>query len=281
MRHAEFRAMGTNVMVWDAAYGAGQSVQSWFDQAEAIFSRFLPTSELTALNRSTDPAIAVTGTMAACLAAAADLRDRTDGLVDPAVGGALIEWGYDQTFAAVADKDQSPTPSAAGDWSVHEGVVNRTPGTLLDLGGIAKGWACDRAVEQGLASVVSAGGDVRSSDPSTVVLIDDPWGETALQVHLGVGGLATSSTTRRRWRAGDDEVHHIIDPRTLAPAVTPVLSATVMAATAVAAEAGAKAVLLHGESGLAWAEQQDWIDAALVVWHNGNVFATNGWEMAA
>ena len=67
----------------------------------------------------------------------------------------------------------------------------------------------------------------------------------------------------------------------MAPAASPIFSATVTAATAVEAEAGAKAVLLHGESGLAWAEQQDWIDAALVVWHDGNVYATTGLEMAA
>jgi thiamine biosynthesis lipoprotein len=87
--------------------------------------------------------------------------------------------------------------------------------------------------------------------------------------------------TRRKWRIGAQDAHHIINPRTLAPAVSPVFSASVTAATAVEAEAGAKAVLLRGESGLAWAERQSWIDAALVVWHDGNVFATSGWEMAA
>lgn len=77
------------------------------------------------------------------------------------------------------------------------------------------------------------------------------------------------------------DAHHIIDPRRMEPAVSPIFSATVSARTAVAAEAGAKAVLLHGETGLVWAQEQDWITAALVVWHDGNVFATTGWKMAA
>lgn len=281
MRQTTFRAMGTDVVVWDMADEAGRPVQAWFEQAEAIFSRFLPTSELTALNASAAAAVTVTETMAACLAAAVELRERTDGLVDPAVGGALVDWGYDRTFVAVVDQAQIPAPADRGTWSLHDRIVNRSSRIRLDLGGIAKGWTCDRAVERDLAAVVSAGGDVRSSDPNTVVMIDDPWGESVLQIHLGVGGLATSSITRRRWKVADGEAHHIIDPRTLAPAVTPVLSATVKAATAVEAEAGAKAVLLNGESGLAWAERQEWIDAALVVWQDGSVFATNGWEMVA
>ena len=37
-------------------------------------------------------------------------------------------------------------------------------------------------------------------------------------IALAGGGLATSSTTVRRWRAGDAELHHIVDPRTGAPA---------------------------------------------------------------
>ena len=122
---------------------------------------------------------------------------------------------------------------------------------------------------------------VWATPPITTVSIEDPWGETAAQVRLGDGGLATSSTTRRRWRVGHEEAHHIIDPRRSRPATTPIFSATVSASTAVEAEAGAKAVLLQGERGLVWAEQQDWIDAALVVWHDGNVYATSGWDMAA
>jgi hypothetical protein len=60
-----------------------------------------------------------------------------------------------------------------------------------------------------------------------------------------------------------------------------VLSATVVAATALEAEAGAKAVLLRGGDGLVWAADQPWIHGALVVWFDGSVFATRGLEVAA
>jgi thiamine biosynthesis lipoprotein len=273
--------MGTDVVALSDDVDFGHQVRLWFSQAEVVFSRFIPTSELSALNDSPLSDVAVSASMASCLATAQDLRDRTAGLVDPAIGGSVIDWGYDRTFVDIADRRAAPRPRAVEDWSVYGRLLTRQPGTKLDLGGIAKGWTCDQAVTRGLADVVSAGGDVRSAHPDTVVDIADPWGEIAIQVLLGIGGLATSSTTRRRWKVGDEEAHHIIDPRTQAPAVTPIFSATVMAATAVEAEAGAKAVLLHGTHGLVWAEKQPWIDAALVVWHDGSVYATTGWEMAA
>jgi thiamine biosynthesis lipoprotein len=132
-----------------------------------------------------------------------------------------------------------------------------------------------------MAGVVSAGGDLRSVDPGTTVSVIDPWGATAVRIRLGAGGLATSSTTRRRWKAGSREVSHLIDPRSMEPVTTPILSATVVAASAADAEVGAKTVLLRGEDGLAWAAEADWIDAAVVVWHDGSVYATPGIEVAA
>jgi thiamine biosynthesis lipoprotein ApbE len=60
-----------------------------------------------------------------------------------------------------------------------------------------------------------------------------------------------------------------------------VVSATVLAATATDAEAGAKAVLMLGTDGLAWAEAEPWVAAALVIWHDGSIYGTPGLEVAA
>jgi thiamine biosynthesis lipoprotein len=278
MSRTEFRSMGTWVVVAgrDVSAAAGD-----FAAAEAVFSRFDPGSELTLLNDNPHREVQVSGKLASCLQSAAAMRVKTDGLVDPAVGNAVVGWGYDRSIELVRDRTRPAGRDDLGSWSIDGRLVIRRPGTRLDLGGIAKGWTADRIVDGGRAEVVSAGGDVRSSVPETTVTIADPWGAPAATVVLGVGGLATSSVTRRRWKAGGEAAHHIVDPRRMAPAVSPVLSATVTATTAVEAEAGAKAVLLHGHRGLAWAEQQDWIRAALVIWHDGSVYATTGWDMAA
>ncbi len=278
---ASFPAMGTTVEVVAEQTGSIRATRKLFDHLEQRFSRFLDDSELAAINRSTTAEVRVSPLMARLLADASALQRRTDGLVDPAVGAAVSSWGYDRTFAAVRDLDRAPVPRPTGTWEIRGRQLRRTPGTVLDLGGIAKGWAADEAVESGRALVVSAGGDVRSALPTARVDIRGPWDDTCATIRLGRGGLATSSVSRRRWRAGATAAHHLIDPTTGRPAESPILSATARCRTAVESEAAAKAVLLHGEVGLAWADDQPWIDAAMVIWHTGSVFATTGWEMAA
>lgn len=279
MSQFRFTAMGTDIEVWGCG-DRSQMVVDWFEQVESAASRFRPESELSAINRDGGSATSLSSILADVMRAADRARRISDGLVDVGVGGAVRAWGYERTFAEVSDLGGAPQPVAAGDWGIHGRVLTRSPGTQIDLGGVAKGWTCDRAVETGLANVVSAGGDLRSIDPDTTVSVTDEDDEVVMKVHVGRGALATSSVAKRRWRVAGTEVSHIIDPRTMRPVVTPVVSATVLAATAVYAETGAKAVLLLGEDGLAWASRQPWISAALVVWRDGSVYGTPGLEVA-
>ena len=283
MLQQHFRAMGTEVMVLaDGADGLDEA-RAVFEQVEACCSRFRPQSELSRANADEADAVRVSPLLAGALEAASRARSLTGGLVDAAVGQAVRAWGYDRTFAEVHDLEAGPSflPEPPSRWEIVGEALRRSPGTLLDLGGVAKGWTCDRAVEAGLAVVVSAGGDVRSADERTRVEVLGIGGEVAARLHLGIGALATSSTLRRRWQAGGRSAHHLIDPRTMAPARSPVVSATAVAASALEAEAGAKAILLLGEDGLAWADSRSWLRGALVVWHDGSVFATTRTEVAA
>ncbi len=283
MMRIVFPAMGTTVDLIADSDRTIAAARKLFEAVEASCSRFLPESELTQINDDPRTRVALSPRMASVLHAADHARSITEGLVDAGVGGAVHDWGYDRTFASIVDREDSAAagPPSAPQWSVDGIVLSRTPGTRMDLGGIAKGWTCDLAVEQGYAVVASAGGDVRSSDPDTTVEIVDPWDAAATTIPLGVGALATSSVTRRRWLVGGEESSHLIDPRTMRPTNSPVLSATAITATAVEAEAAAKAILLRGADGLAWADRQSWIRAALVVWNDGNVYGTTGLEVAA
>lgn len=274
--------MGTWVEVRADTGAAHGAVRTLFESAEQLCSRFRESSELSRVNIADGEAVELTPELAAVFAAAQEMLVRTGGLVDPAVGGRVIDWGYDRTFSEMAGAGATPERTWGGaHWRLDGTTLCRPPGTRLDLGGIAKGWTADRAVESGLAAVVSAGGDLRSNDPATTVEVVDPWSEVAVRLRLGVGGLATSSIGRRRWMSADGPAHHIIDPRTGNPASTPIMAATVIADTAVEAEAGAKTVLVLGTEGLAWAARQPWIRSAVAVWHDGNVYATPGVEVAA
>lgn len=278
-----FPAMGTTVDVAARTDRGIAATRELFERVEASCSRFLPESELTRINDDPRTRVPLSSTMASVLHAADRARSITGGLVDVGVGGAVHAWGYDRTFVDVADRTHHVVPESVPvpEWSVDGTVLTRSPCTGIDLGGIAKGWTCDLAVERGFAVVASAGGDVRSSDPEATVEIVDPWDATATTIHLGVGALATSSVSRRRWTVGGVEANHLIDPRTMRPTSSPVLSATAITATAVEAEAAAKTILLRGADGLAWADRQSWISAALVVWNDGTVYSTTGLEIAA
>ena len=283
MKRDLFGAMGTSIDVTASTVASIADTQQLFHVVESVCSRFRPTSELGHVNASPDRAVALSPLMARVMHAAQRVRALTGGLVDAGIGDAVRAWGYDCTFEDVHDRTSSEVPTRMnhGGWSVDGAVLHRDPGTLIDLGGIAKGWTCDLAVEEGLASIVSAGGDVRSSAHDGRVEIVDPWGDIAATVHIGVGALATSSVARRRWRIGSREANHLIDPRTMQPSDSPILQASAITSTALEAEAAAKAILLLGADGLAWADRQSWIRGALVVWNDGNVYATSDVEMAA
>ncbi len=123
--------------------------------------------------------------------------------------------------------------------------IELEPGYRLDLGGIAKGYAVDRAatiLAEAGPCLVNAGGDLVGSGRLWPVGVETAEGEITLG--LEDGAIATSGRDRRRWRRNGNESHHLIDPVTGAPAEGEFLRVTVVAETAVAAEVLAKAVFL-------------------------------------
>ncbi len=280
MNETHFPAMGTT---FHAVVPDGESARDarlLVEEAEQRFSRFLPDSELSRINAAATSR--PSRDFADVLALAQVARERTRGLVDIGVGGLVTAWGYDRSFDRITGTERrAPIATAPVDWAFDGTTLTKGEGVLLDLGGLVKGWVCDRVVEKGVATVLSGGGDLRSADPGCVVRVRDPWGEDAAVIPLGIGGLATSSVTRRTWMVGDDPAHHLIDPRSGSPSDSPVLQATAIADTAANAEAGAKAILLLGQEGLAWASEQRWIRAALVVWHDGSAYGTTSLELAS
>ena len=125
--------------------------------------------------------------------------------------------------------------------------IELDPGVHLDLGGIAKGYAVDRAAkilgELG-PCLVDAGGDIAARGRGWPIGLDT--GDGTLTLELGDGAVATSGRDRRHWTRGSEELHHIIDPATGLPAAGDLLRVTAVAATATEAEVRAKALFLAG-----------------------------------
>jgi len=247
--------MGTDVELFGEPAGF-RPAEREFARLEAILSRFRPESELSRLNR--DGRIRPGPDLLRVTRLALAARTRTGGLFAPTVHDAVVSAGYDRSFDDLRDPRPGAAKDCAGSVDIGGGHIVLGRGVRLDFGGIGKGYAVDRAVRI-LGSfgpaLVNAGGDVAVRGGACPVGVDVP-GEP-LTVELAAGALATSGSDRRRWPGG----HHLIDPRTGAPAASPYLRVTVAAPTAVAAEVLAKAVYLgaavHG--------------AAVLVHHDGRV----------
>lgn len=304
MQQQHFHAMGcTMLAVLDAsspsAAAAVAATPGWFAAWEQVLSRFRDDSELAALNRRAGHGwTPLSPTLWAVLAAAREAARLSDGLVSPTVLTALEQVGYDRDFAAIGDGQTRPVamPAPATPWSAircdpRRCAVALPAGVRLDLGGVAKGWAADTAVQR-LAvhgpALVDAGGDIAVSGPRAdgtpwPIGVADPLrpGEQIALLLLATGGVATSGRDYRRWRQGSAERHHIIDPRTGLPATTDLLSATVVAPSAREAEAAAKTVLILGrDAGLAWLAERPHL-AGLLVSEEGRIHCTanNSFEL--
>jgi thiamine biosynthesis lipoprotein len=287
MESRRFRAMGTDIELLVDAKGAALALaaaEAEFHRLEALLSRFREGSELSRLNAA--------GTLTAgpdlrrVVELALVARERTGGRFDPTVHDALVAAGYDRSFddmpSEAADVDVHhhrhlhPPAPAAPDVAVDRDEI-RLHGVRLDLGGIGKGYAAERAAEV-LATagpcLVNAGGDVATRGGPWPVGVETADGTLTLALEGG-SGLATSGRDRRRWRRGDRELHHLIDPRTGAPAETDLLRVTVVGRDAVEAEVSAKSLFLAG-SAQAVAEADAAAVPAVLVTDGGHTLLAGG-----
>jgi thiamine biosynthesis lipoprotein len=250
-----FRAMGCEVVVAGAGRRARAAIERLFADRERMFSRFLPASELTSVNASAGRPTVVSAEFAGMLSRSLALAADTDGLVDPTVGAALAALGYTRDLAALGDDPAPAGPSApAPGWRSVElsgRLLVMPAGCALDLNGVVKSATVDDAVAllDG-DGFVSAGGDLAVRGPTTVSL---PGGGAVAVVQ---GGIATSGTTKRRWRRAGEVHHHLVDPATGRSAASPWEAVTASGITCVAADVAARAAFLAGEDGPGWLDRR-------------------------
>jgi thiamine biosynthesis lipoprotein len=299
LESSSFRSMTTEIeLLVDASDGrlaseVLQSAERFFQEVEARFSRFRADSELVQLNRTPGEAVRVSPDLAELIELALAAARASDGIFDPTVIDALEAAGYDRSIELIRKGGTHPPQRVAPQPDRWEqvvveptgGTVRLPAGVRLDLGGLGKGWAADRAgaMLQPLgAGMVSAGGDIRAwgNQPGSrpgqgwLVALDHPEqpGRDLAWLRLRDGAVATSSITARRWAGG----HHLINPRTARPADTDLLSVTALAPTVVQAEVAAKVALILGhEAGLDWLTAQPDVEAVLIDGAN-KLFGTAG-----
>ncbi len=248
-----------------------QACRSEIVRLEGLWSRFVPTSDISILNRSCGPQLVAPETRE-LLASAIAAWHRTNGRFDPTLHGDLVASGYDRDFATIttrmppAHPDARPrpadrAPSSCGRIEIDPatGTVELPPGITVDAGGIGKGLAADLVTDLALrlgalGAMANLGGDLRcrgrAPDPGgwSVGARAEP-GQECQTLLFGDGGVATSSCLRRRWpstlgRATNDgaTAHHLVDASTGRSRPDAARQVTVVAATAAEAETTATAI---------------------------------------
>jgi thiamine biosynthesis lipoprotein len=252
-------------------------------------SRFRHDSALSIANAQAGRPTPIPKILVDLVAVALQAAGGTGGMVDPTVGVSVRALGYDRDIAQI-DLDGpavAPQPPARAWTGVrldrHAGLLTVPRGAALDLGATAKAYTADQAAQllrgrYDTAVLVELGGDLAVAGhrpDGWCVEVAEREGSDGQLVLVRHGGLATSTTTVRRWQRGGREIHHIVDPRTGLPADGPWRTVTVSAPNALAANVASTAAIVLGDAAVDWLEARGL--AARLVGRDGAVRTTAGW----
>jgi len=298
-----FPALGTTAVVVadpDDLDAAVLAVGSELDDIDRTCSRFRVDSDISRVNDAGGTWTTVDELLVEAVEVALRAASITEGLVDPTVGEAMLRIGYDRDFAEIPS--DGPALPAEASWLVapawrlveirHDRSQIRAPrGVVLDLGSTAKALAADRAASRAADVVtggvlVSLGGDIAVAGVVPeggwlVGIADDHHADPEPGETVGIfsGGLATSSTTVRRWARGGRPVHHIVDPRSGFPAREVWRTVSVTAGSCVDANTASTAAIVLGEDAPAWLAARSL--PARLVRPDGAITRVGGWPERA
>jgi thiamine biosynthesis lipoprotein len=217
----------------------------------------------------------------AVLELARRFHGQTDGAFDVTCLPLFNLWGRAGRLKRLpTDAELAGTRDLCG-WDKLEllpgGARKRLAGSGAGLGGIAKGWGIDRAVEAMrqagcLGGLVDVGGDVRCFGPSPrgrpwrvgVRNPFDPAGPYFGTLAIAGGAVCTSGNYERYAEIDGKRYSHIIDPRTGRP-VDFAPSVTVVAPTTAVADGWATALSVLGPKGFALIDPNSGVEAMIVV----------------
>jgi thiamine biosynthesis lipoprotein len=256
---------------------------------EALMTTWRPDSELSRVNAAAGKGkIVVSSETFDVIATSIHTSEISEGTFDITFESLHGLWKFDQDL-----DPHPPTPAQVkallprvGYRHVHLDPTAHTvfldqEGTKISLGGIAKGYAVDKAAgvlqRAGIETFfVQAGGDLytRGKKPDGTEWsagVRDPRGPDGSYfalLRVSDHAFSTAGDYERSYVVGGKRYHHIIDPRTGYPA-TASRSVTIWAKTALEADAIDDAVFILGpEKGLALVEGLDGVGAVIVDAHN-------------
>jgi thiamine biosynthesis lipoprotein len=216
-----------------------------------------------------------------------DIASLTDGAFDITVGSLKRIWDFNQQEKHIPSKEKIEYALSKVDY--HNIILGNSFVSLkedkcvLDMGGIAKGYALDRIVDilknEGItAGIVDAGGDLKifgkkHNNERWCIGIVNPRKPAKIfrKIYIDSGAVATSGDYERYFIKDGIRYHHILNPKTGYPA-RKCISVTVVSETGIIADALATGIFVLGpQNGMELVKKINGVDALIMFMENDSL----------
>lgn len=268
---------------------------------ETLLNYFADDSEISAINRAAGKnPVRVSRETLEIMKKTMDISKMTGGAFDPTIAPVISIWQFSKKTADLPVPPEGAVQAALKlvDYkkikidSSTSGIFLEEKDMELDLGGIAKGYAADKAVDairgRGIKSaLVAVAGDIRGfglntsgqgwrvgiQNPRPESDSERPWEDIFASLELKDRAISTSGDYQRFFIRDGKRYHHILDTETGFPAESDLISVSVIAYEGYISDSIATAVFIFGsQNGLQFLESRG-LDGVLVD-VNRNVFLT-------
>ena len=248
---------------------------------EALMSTYLPDSEVSRINRAAGKtAVPVSRELEEVLRVGIYWSEQSKGAFDITVEPLVQLWDFDGEKEIIPSENTIRKTASLVDYrniEIKDHTVRlKNAGMAINVGGLAKGYAVDRAISilrsKVWSGIVNAGGDLyafgqKSKNTPWNIGLQHPRKSQGLLAAFAVNNqaIATSGDYQRYFIKDDVRYHHIFDPQTGKPARL-MISATIITTEVMDADALATAVFVMGpDKGIEWVDSMENVEAMLVL----------------
>lgn len=289
----DFFSMDTYMSI--SVYGknakdAADACISEIQRLDQLLDKNDPESDIYRMNHAQGAATSLNSETWELLSLAYIYAQQTGGTFDPTINAISELWGIGSDQERVPSAEELSNALKQVGYQkllLSDGKAQLTDGATIDLGGIAKGYAADRAItilkQYGIErAVLSLGGNVyvlgnaQNGQPWKVGIQDpDHSQEIVATLSLSNCSAVTSGDYERYFEQNGVRYHHLWDPQTGYPSNQGVRSVTVLCESSTQADAYSTALFVMGaERGLSFCQEQG-IDAVFVL-ADGSIRYTEG-----
>lgn len=265
-------------------------VEDVFTEIDRLTDRFDAASEVSEINQSAGiRPVQVSEDVLAMVQISVEWSDKTEGAFNILIGSAMDLWGFGSDHPSIPSSEQLARALEKSEWqqivtdASKSTVYLPQAGMVMDLGGIAKGYATDKAVaalrELNIENaLINAGGNVyalgtRADGTLWKVGVQDPRNPQGIAAVLEGDNcaLVSSGDYERYFEVDGVHYHHILDPQTGSPARASTGTTVIMESSTVA-DILSTALFIKGPArGIQMADSWPEVKAVMIITEDGRM----------